>query len=108
MPNHDIIIVLTHTPDQNCANAIAQALVKARLAACVNIGSAGISVYEWQGKVESQTEIPLHIKTSQHLYEQVEALILKMHPYELPDIISLHIHGGATKYLQWIDGQLLD
>lgn len=106
MPENDIIVVLTHVPDQICAERIANALITAKLAACVNIGSACQSVYEWDNKVEVQTEIPLHIKTSQHCYTKIEALILKMHPYELPDIIVLNVHGGLNRYLQWVNEQL--
>lgn len=106
MHENDIIVVLTHVPDQNCAERIAKALIGAKLAACVNIGGACQSVYEWEGKVEVQTEFPLHIKTSQHCYPKIEARILEMHPYELPDIIALNIHGGYEQYLQWVNAQL--
>lgn len=106
MPENDIIVVLTHVPDQICAERIANALITAKLAACVNIGSACQSVYVWENKVETQTEIPLHIKTSQHCYTKIEALILEMHPYELPDIIVLNVHGGLNRYLQWVNKQL--
>lgn len=55
------IVVLTHVPDQACAERIAKALINAKLAACVNIGAAGQSIYPWKGEVETQTEFPLHI-----------------------------------------------
>jgi periplasmic divalent cation tolerance protein len=106
MHENDIIVVLTHVPDQICAERIAKALIKAKLAACVNIGSACQSIYEWKGKCETQTEIPLHIKTSQACYTKIETLILEMHPYELPDIVTLNIHGGLNRYLQWVNDQL--
>jgi len=108
MSENDIIIVLTHVPDQSCAERIAKALIAAKLAACVNIGNAGQSVYEWQGKVEVQSEIPIQIKTSQKHYTNIEALILEMHPYELPDIIALNVYGGSLPYLQWVNAQLSD
>jgi periplasmic divalent cation tolerance protein len=107
MHENDIIVVLTHVPDQNCAERIAKALIEAKLAACVNIGNTCQSVYEWQNTIEMQTEIPLHIKTSQHCYTKIEALILSMHPYELPDIMTLTIHGGLPAYLQWVNAQTL-
>jgi periplasmic divalent cation tolerance protein len=103
---NNIIVVLTHVPDQICAERIANALITAKLAACVNTGAACQSTYEWQGKIETQTEFPLHIKTSQDCYTKVEALILDMHPYELPDIIVLNVHGGYNHYLQWVNNQL--
>jgi len=104
---HHLIVVCTHVPDQICAERIANALISAKLAACVNIGSACQSVYEWQGKVETQTEFPLHIKTNKDCYTEVEALILSMHPYELPDIMVLNVHGGYNRYLQWVNDQIL-
>ncbi|MFW5432356.1 MAG: divalent-cation tolerance protein CutA [Methylophilaceae bacterium] len=106
MPKNDIIVVLTHVPDQNCAERIAKALIESKLAACVNIGGACQSIYEWQGNIETQTEFPIHIKTSQGCYTKIEKLILEMHPYELPDIITLNVHGGLDRYLQWVDAQL--
>lgn len=107
MSKADIIVVLTHVPDQICAERIAKALIKSKLAACVNIGSRCQSVYEWENKLEVQTEIPIHIKTSRQCYTELEALILEMHPYELPDIISLNVDGGLNQYLQWVNGQTL-
>jgi len=106
MSENNIIVVLTHVPDQICAERLAKALIAAKLAACVNVGNAGQSTYEWQGKIEVQTEIPVHIKTSQQHYQKIEELILAMHPYELPDIIALNVHGGYDPYLQWVNAQL--
>ena len=107
MHESDIIIVLTHVPDQICAERIAKSLINAKLAACVTIGSACQSVYEWKGQCEMQTEFPLHIKTSQQCYTKIEALILEMHPYELPDIMILNVYGGLNPYLQWVNNQLI-
>jgi periplasmic divalent cation tolerance protein len=100
------ILVLVHVPDLDCAKRIANALITAKLAACVNIGSACQSIYEWQGIIETQTEFPLEIKTKQNCYQAVETLILEMHPYELPGIIALNVDGGYHAYLQWVSAQL--
>jgi periplasmic divalent cation tolerance protein len=107
MSKADIIVVLTHAPDQICAERIAKAIIKSKLAACVNIGSACQSVYEWENKLEVQTEIPIQIKTCQRCYTELEALISEMHPYELPDIITLNVDGGLSKYLQWVNDKTL-
>lgn len=107
MSNADIIVVLTHVPDLICAENIAKAVIKSKLAACVNIGSACQSVYEWKNKLEVQTEIPIQIKTCQRCYTELEALILEVHPYELPDIITLNVHGGLNQYLQWVNDKTL-
>ncbi len=41
------------------ARKIARGVVSARLAACVNIGTAGVeSIYRWKGKVEAGARVP--------------------------------------------------
>ena len=58
------ILVLTNLPDQQSAEKLAQHLVSAKLAACINILAPCTSVYEWQGKLVNDSEVPLLIKTS--------------------------------------------
>ena len=43
------------------------------------------------------------IKTQKHLFERLEAVVKKMHPYEIPEIISFDIQQGYPGYLRWID-----
>ena len=96
------LLVLTNCPDEESANAIALALVEARLAACVNILPRVQSIYLWQGAVESATEIPLFIKSTASNYPALEAAIRDRHPYQLPEIIALPIERGLPAYLDWI------
>jgi periplasmic divalent cation tolerance protein len=96
------LLVLTNCPDEESANAIALALVEARLAACVNILPRVQSVYRWQGAVESATEIPLFIKSTAANYPALEATIRNRHPYQVPEIIALPVTHGLSAYLDWI------
>jgi periplasmic divalent cation tolerance protein len=96
------MLVLTNCPDEESANAIALALVEARLAACVNILPRVQSVYRWQGAVESATEIPLFIKSTAANYPALEATIRNRHPYQVPEIIALPVTHGLSAYLDWI------
>jgi periplasmic divalent cation tolerance protein len=96
------ILVLTHLPDREQALAMARSLVTARLAACVNIGTAVESMYHWQGEIETGHEVPLLIKTRAALLRPLEAAILARHPYELPEIIAVPITDGLDRYLNWI------
>lgn len=98
----ETLLVITHCPDEECANAIALAVVEAKLAACVNIQPRVQSVYHWQGKVESATEIPLFIKSTADNYPALEARIRELHPYTLPEIIALPIVHGLPAYLDWV------
>lgn len=96
------LLVLTNLPDQPAAEALARALVEARLAACVNILAPCRSVYHWQDTVESTDEVPLLIKTTAACYPALAAAICAQHPYELPEIIAVPITHGLPEYLAWI------
>ena len=96
------LLVLTSLPDEASAQALASSLVAERLAACVNILAPCRSVYRWQGRIESQHETPLLIKTTSARYAALETAIRAGHPYELPEIIAVPIAHGLPEYLDWV------
>lgn len=96
------ILVLCTCPEDVVAARIANALVEERLAACVNRLSRMTSTYRWEGKVQSETEALLLIKTTQRLLEPLGQRIRELHPYELPEVIALPIEGGSERYLTWL------
>ncbi len=106
MMQKEIILVLTNMPDQASAGLLAESLVTQKLAACVNILAPCQSIYSWQGKLEHTFEVPVMIKTSKTQYNALEAAIIKAHPYELPEIITINVDGGLPQYLQWVTAQL--
>ena len=98
----EAVLIISNFPDQKTATLLAEALIEQRLAACVNVLSPCVSIYRWQGKIESVGEVPVLIKTRKQHYDRVEQLIKMMHPYELPEVIMVPITGGLPAYLQWI------
>jgi periplasmic divalent cation tolerance protein len=100
--NRDIIIVLTNLPDRATAIRLASLLVERRHAACVNILAECTSVYRWEGRVKTATEVPMLIKTSLSAYSRLEEEILANHPYELPEIVSVPLAAGLPAYLDWV------
>ncbi|MEO8003417.1 MAG: divalent-cation tolerance protein CutA [Betaproteobacteria bacterium] len=101
----DIVIVMTNVPDRATASRLAALLVEQRHAACVNILAECTSVYRWQGKVETTTEVPLLVKTSSAAYSRVEEIIRANHPYELPEIVGIPVAHGLPAYLEWVSAQ---
>ncbi|MBA3879812.1 MAG: divalent-cation tolerance protein CutA [Sphingobium sp.] len=87
------------------AEAIATALVEARLAACVQLMPVD-SVYRWEGAVERSREVMLHAKTMHTKLAEAEALIKARHSYAVPEIIALPIVGGSAEYLDWIRAEV--
>lgn len=99
------VLVVTNLPDREAAIRLAESLIGARAAACVNVLAPCLSIYHWQGKTESAEETPLLIKTTEARYAEVERIIRELHPYELPEIIRVPITGGLPQYLQWITNE---
>ena len=103
----DLRIALCTVPDETTAGQIADTLVSEKLAACVNIIPSIVSVYRWKDAVEHSQELLLLIKTSESVWTLLEARILELHPYELPEIIAVPIHTGQADYTQWIKNNLI-
>ena len=96
------LLIMSNVPDAGLAKQIANALIEARAAACVNILANCESVYRWQGTVETATEIPLLIKTSASAYPRVERILREYHPYAVPEVIAIPITHGLPAYLAWV------
>ncbi len=97
-----VLLVMTNVPDQPAAQAMARALVGAKLAACVNILPGVQSVYSWQGEVEEANEVTLLVKTTRARYAQLQQAIVAAHPYDVPEVIAWPLAAGHPPYLHWV------
>jgi periplasmic divalent cation tolerance protein len=102
MSEQEVLLVITNLPDRLGAEQIAETLVSEGVAACVNVLAECLSVYRWEGKIEHAREVPLLIKTTREAYPQLESTLLRLHNYELPEIIAFPISTGLPAYLNWI------
>ncbi len=94
-------IVLITTPTPKIAENLTQHLLKAKLAACINLLPV-TSHYWWKSKIERADETLMIVKTQPRLIKQIVNLVQKHHPYEVPEIIALPIIQGNPRYLAWI------
>jgi periplasmic divalent cation tolerance protein len=94
-------VVLVTTSSQQEGEAIAKALVEARMAACVTLLPV-YSIYTWQERIHSEQEWQMAIKTDLSQFSRLEKKIRELHSYEVPEIIALPILVGSQPYLQWI------
>lgn len=101
-------VLYVTAPSQEVAHKISSGLLEAHLIACANIIPTMTSMYHWEGKVQSETEILLMLKTRSSLFEQVSSFIKLNHPYQVPEIIQLPIQQGSKDYLQWINENTKD
>jgi periplasmic divalent cation tolerance protein len=95
------LLVLCSCPASDAAR-IAEVLVERRLAACVQCLPGMRAVYRWKETVEHGEESLLLIKTTAAAYPGLQAALVELHPYELPEIIVTPIIGGLPDYLSWV------
>ena len=95
------LLCLSSCPDTATAHRIADALVDARLAACVSVLPGVHSTYRWQGSVERAEEVLLLIKTTRDALPALQARLPGLHPYELPELLAVEA-AGLPAYLDWI------
>lgn len=98
----DILIAIITVPDDKLAVKMVNTIVNNRLAACVHTLPAGVSIYRWQGNVESAREITLIIKTSADRYAELQDEIVKLHPFDVPEILAFPVSHGLPAYLNWV------
>jgi|SRR5208282_1447264 len=99
----DKIVVLVTCGSTKEAKRIAHALIGPRLAACVNVVSAPVvSVYRWKNRVEVAKEFLLVIKSSRKRFAALRREVVRLHSYDVPEIIAVPIAAGAAPYLRWL------
>jgi periplasmic divalent cation tolerance protein len=84
------------------AEKIANALVEERLAACANILGEISSIYWWQGKLTTDREVALTLKTRADLVEAAITRVKALHSYTVPCIVALPLLAGNPDYFAWL------
>ncbi|HRY29892.1 MAG TPA: divalent-cation tolerance protein CutA [Elusimicrobiota bacterium] len=101
-----IVVLITASSSAESAR-LSKALVKERLAACVNIVPGLRSVYRWKGRIESSAERLLIAKTRRSKLPQLIRRVRQLHSYSVPEIIALPMLAGHADYLRWIAASLV-
>ena len=97
------VIVFITVGSKKTSLTVIKSLLSKRLAACVNEIQGVNSQYWWKGSIEKSREILLLVKTKKSLVKRIIAEVKKIHPYEVPEIISVEIKEGNDAYLEWIE-----
>jgi periplasmic divalent cation tolerance protein len=97
-----MLIVLTTVPDQASAEALAEMIVDAKLAACVQVLPRMTSVYVWEGALQKEPEHLLLVKTLPEKWEELRDFITANHTYDVPEIVAIRSEDVAEPYLKWL------
>lgn len=98
----EAVIIHCTCPSAEVAERIARALVEERLAACVSRVPGLVSTYRWNDAVTVAEEVLLMIKTSTTRQTALQARLVELHPYEVPEVLAIEARGFAP-YLSWIN-----
>jgi periplasmic divalent cation tolerance protein len=96
------IVVLTTAGSQEEASRLAEMLVGAHLAACVQIMPQMESIYRWKGEVHRAPEFLLLVKTTAACFDELEREVRALHTYDTPEIIALPVAHVSAPYFEWL------
>jgi len=91
-------------PDRKTAKKIAREIVDRRLAACANLWPVD-SIYRWHGAREEAEEFVIVFKTRTSVLPKLIAEVRRLHPHEVPCIVSYPMGPALSEYLNWIDAE---
>jgi periplasmic divalent cation tolerance protein len=94
-------LVFCSMPDGPSALALADAVVRRKLAACAQVAPMQ-STYWWRGRVVKAAEQGLWMKTTPKRLGALFTYLAKNHPYEVPDIHEIHVPRVHEPYVSWL------
>ena len=100
------MVVLMTAGSSEEAVRLADMLVDANLAACVQILPQLQSIYRWKGKVEREAEVLLIAKTLSSNFEELERRVREVHTYDTPEIVAIPATAISAPYREWLTATL--
>src|ERR1700751_273637 len=98
------VLVATCTfPDHEIAWRISRTAVEKGFAACATLIPEAKSIYRWKGQIETANETAVFLQTPEHQPEGLRNLVLKEHPYEVPEFVAWPVADGSPDYLAWVE-----
>ncbi|TVR88985.1 MAG: divalent-cation tolerance protein CutA [Saprospirales bacterium] len=104
MKNNDVLIFYVTFADEKSALDTGSQLVEAGHAACVNVMPIK-SCFIWEGRFEKEGEFTALFKTLPELEDRFRAEMEKIHPYDVPCILSWTVRANAA-YRGWVESNI--
>lgn len=101
----DVRVVLVTAPDASEGERICRAVVEERLAACGSVVPGVVSIFRWEGRVDRADEVLLVLKTTAGRFDALRGRVVELHPYDVPEVLSLPVDAGHEAYLTWVGAE---
>lgn len=96
-----LVLVYTLFGSLEEARTVCRRLIAEKRAGCANIQSPCTSIYEWEGAVREEAEVPVLLKTTTANCAALRARLAELHSYEVPAILSWEADANDG-YGDWI------
>lgn len=100
----EIHMVTTTVATEAEARWLAQSVLQARLAACVQVEPI-TSHFHWQGALQEDCELRVVCKTMLRAVPALLSLLRAQHPYTLPQLAVQPLQASC-EYGDWVDAQV--
>lgn len=98
-----IAVVTTTVGSAADASQLADLVLQARLAACVQVLQITSSYY-WQGALHQDAEWRLECKTTTEAAQALRDMLARHHPYDVPELLVQTVQAERG-YAQWVQEQ---
>ncbi|HEX7017692.1 MAG TPA: divalent-cation tolerance protein CutA [Patescibacteria group bacterium] len=105
----DMLLVYITCNDVQQAKSIGKHLMDKKLCACVNIFPEMQPMFFWppkSGTIDESKEVVLIAKTIESKYEALENEVHQVHSYEVPCVFAIPVKHVASKYYDWLVGEM--
>jgi len=100
-----VVSVYAVFADAEEAERIGRTLIEEKLATCINILAPCRSIYRWQGKIETDEEVPAILKTHDRQADALIERIAALHSYDVPAIAVWPVEQALASYATWVRGE---
>ncbi len=101
-----LAVIYTAVPGRIVAERLSFKLLESKLVCCVNMINGGSSLFWWEGKIESASEVYCVFKTKPELVDRVMAMIEDEHEYDKPLIFCCLPHKTNDSFLDYLGENL--
>lgn len=95
-------VVLVTVPSMEAGRTLASRLVEEGIAACGNLLPGVVSIFRWEDEVQEEDEVLLVLKTTGERLPDLFRRVPELHPYDVPEVLSLPVDVGHEPYLNWV------